>query len=89
MIDLLNEAVEWYCDIYNPIESTPAHRLKDPFTGILDTTILPHADTLSEELHTKDYQGKLIRSKNAPRIVRCRVCGYVNRLWYEDEGRRE
>ncbi|MHC4686858.1 MAG: hypothetical protein ACYTEW_21490 [Planctomycetota bacterium] len=66
------EAVEWYCDLLNPIETTPAHLLADPDTGEIDMSIVAHSDTLPCEVKISEYRKRF--GSQVPR-TRCAHCG--------------
>jgi hypothetical protein len=55
---LIYEALEWYCDLHNPIDTTPAHRLPYP-DGHLDLQVTPHSDILPSERSIADHQRRI------------------------------
>lgn len=57
-VTLIYEAIEWYCDLHNPIDTTPCHRLPDN-DGKLDLQVTPHSDTLPMERSIADHQRKV------------------------------
>ena len=68
------EAIEWYCDLMNPIGTTPAHLLADPDTGEIDMSIVAHSDTLPSEVKISTYR-KRFTTKPKGWDERCIHCG--------------
>ena len=68
------EAVEWYCDLMNPIGSTPAHLLADPDTGEIDMSVVAHCDVLPSEVKVSSYRKRFTANPEEGR-KRCIHCG--------------
>ncbi len=78
---ILQEAIEWYCDLHNPIDTTPAHRLPDK-EGNIDLKVTPHSDILPKERSIAEQQQRIAELfKAKARIkIRCVKCGFENRV---------
>ena len=68
------EAIEWYCDLLNPIDTTPAHLLADPDTGEIDLSVVAHSDVLPSEVKITSYR-KRFTAKPEGGQKRCIHCG--------------